>query len=136
MNMNRFRFFSFAIATLVFISCNNSATSKENAGENKGPQIKEDKVSYTSDNTTMNGYVVYSDSIQGKRPGVLVVHEWWGLNDYTRNRAKQLAEMGYIALAVDMYGNGQTAANPDEAMKLAGPFYQDPQLAKTRLDAA
>jgi len=64
------------------------------------------------------------------------VHEWWGLNDYPKKRAKQLAEMGYIAIAVDMYGDGKVAANPQEAMAMATPFYKNPELAKTRLDAA
>jgi dienelactone hydrolase len=66
----------------------------------------------------------------------LVVPEWWGLNDYPKNRARQLASLGYIAMAVDMYGNGKIAADPKEAQALAGTFYQNPQLGKTRLDAA
>ena len=72
----------------------------------------------------------------GKKTGILVIPEWWGLNDYARNRAKQLAGLGYVAIAVDMYGNGQTASTPEEAMKLAGPFYSDPQMTKSRVDAA
>jgi dienelactone hydrolase len=67
---------------------------------------------------------------------VLVVHEWWGLNGYPKMRARKLAELGYVAMAVDMYGNGKTADNPDDAGKMAGPFYQDPQMAKSRFDAA
>jgi dienelactone hydrolase len=67
---------------------------------------------------------------------VLVVHEWWGQTDYVRNRAKQLAAMGYIAMAVDMFGGGRKAANPQEAGAMAMPFYQNPQLARTRLEAA
>ena len=66
----------------------------------------------------------------------MVVHEWWGLNVYVRGRARQLAEMGYLAMAVDMFGGGKTADNPGDAGKLATPFYANPQLAKTRLDAA
>ncbi len=84
----------------------------------------------------MNGYLVYRDSGDVKLPGILVVHEWWGLNDYAKKRARQLAELGYVAMAVDMFGNGQLASNPDEAMQLAGPFYGDPGMAKRRLDAA
>jgi dienelactone hydrolase len=135
-------FFSIAlVASFSFTSCNNSSEQKETVSDSTGNkmsthQLKEDNTTYSAGGTTMNGYVVYSDSTEGKRPAVLVVHEWWGLNDYTKSRARQLAQLGYIAMAVDMYGNGQTAANPDEAQKLAGPFYQNPQLAKTRLDAA
>lgn len=131
-------FLAFALASFFFVSCNNSGTSStsEKTDSAATNQLKEENISYTGDNITMNGYVVYNDSVQGKRPGVLVVHEWWGLNDYSKMRVRQLAELGYVAMAVDMFGNGQTASTPDEAGKLAGPFYQDPQLTKTRLDAA
>jgi dienelactone hydrolase len=133
-----------AIASLGFLalfSCNNSGTTNNSADTtattSPAPvQLKEENVTYTSDTATLNGYVVYNSNATGKRPAVLVVHEWWGLNDYPKARARQLAEMGYIAMAVDMYGNGRTAANPDEAQKLAMPFYYNPKLAKTRLDAA
>lgn len=100
------------------------------------PQLKEESISYTLDSVNMNGFVVYSDSSESKRPGILVVHEWWGLNDYAKSRARQLAQLGYVAMAVDMYGNGQTADNPTDAMKLAGPFYANLQMGKQRLDAA
>lgn len=133
-------FFVFVFAsTFFFVSCNNSGTSATNEGKDStatSSQLKEDNITYNGDNTTMNGYVVYNDSVQGKRPAVLVVHEWWGMNDYAKMRARQVAQLGYVAMAVDMYGNGQTASDPKGAMKLAGPFYQDPQLTKTRLDAA
>jgi len=127
------------IPGLVFISCNNSQSSGSNEKKDTTTavtQLKEDNITYSAGNTNMKGYVVYKDSGQEKRPAVLVVHEWWGLNDYAKNRARQLADLGYVAMAVDMYGDGKTASNPDEAMKLAGPFYKDPQLTKTRLDAA
>lgn len=98
--------------------------------------IKEEMVTYKAGNVTMVGYVAYDESIKGKRPVVLVVHEWWGLNDYSKMRARKLAELGYLAMAVDMFGNGKNAADPKEAQELTGPFYKDPQLAKSRLDAA
>ena len=127
------------IPGLVFLSCNNSQSSGSNEKKDTTTavtQLKEDNITYSAGNTNMKGYVVYKDSGQEKRPAVLVVHEWWGLNDYAKSRARQLADLGYVAMAVDMYGDGKTASNPDEAMKLAGPFYKDPQLTKTRLDAA
>lgn len=99
-------------------------------------KLKDENVSYSANGTNMNGYLAYDANKQGKRPAVLIVHEWWGLTDYPKMRAKQLAELGYVAFAVDMYGNGKTAANPQEAQSLATPFYKDPNLAKTRLDAA
>lgn len=122
---------------MFFISCNNSAdNSMERSDSTSAAVLKEENINYEGDGTTMNGYVVYKDSGQEKRPAVLVVHEWWGLNDYSKYRAKQLADLGYVAMAVDMFGNGQTASDPQGAMKLAGAFYQNPQLIKTRLDAA
>jgi dienelactone hydrolase len=80
--------------------------------------------------------VAFDESIKVKRPVVLIVHEWWGLNDYTKMRARKLAELGYIAMAVDLFGNGKNAINPKEAQDFTMPFYKDPQLAKSRLDAA
>ena len=100
------------------------------------PMLKEENVTYMADGVALKGFVVYSESKAGKRPAVLVVHEWWGLNDYVKNRARQLASLGYIAMAVDMYGDGKTAANPKQAQEMTNPFYANPQLAKTRLDAA
>jgi dienelactone hydrolase len=97
--------------------------------------IKEEEVTYTSDGISLRGFLA-CDGNPGKRPAILVVHEWWGLNDYAKMRVRELAQMGYIAMAVDMFGNGKTAANPQEAQNLTAPFYKDPQLAKKRLDAA
>ena len=99
-------------------------------------KIKEEKVTYSIGAKTFKGTIVYNESQTGKRPAVLVVHEWWGLTDYPVMRARKLAELGYIAMAVDMYGDGKIAANPTEAQELATPFYKDPQLSKTRLEAA
>ncbi len=98
--------------------------------------LKEELVHYKADGITMNGYVVYDNSVKGARPAILVVHEWWGLNDYTKMRARELAELGYIAMAVDVFGDGRIAADPKEAQDLTMPFYKDPMMAKTRLDAA
>ncbi len=100
------------------------------------PMLKEEIVNYVADGVTLKGFVVYDQSKQGKRPAVLVVHEWWGLNDYSKNRARQLAGLGYIAMAVDMYGDGITASSPEKAQELAAPFYKNPQLAKNRFEAA
>ena len=125
--------------TIAFISCNDQQTvSKADTAKDSTAVValKEDSVSYTLDGKEYKGYVVYDENNKDKRPAILVVHEWWGLNDYSRSRAKQLAQMGYIAMATDMFGNGQTAADPGQAQGLATPFYKDPQLAKTRLDAA
>jgi dienelactone hydrolase len=72
-------------------------------------------VSYTQGGADLEGYLAYDDAISGKMPGVLVVHEWWGLNDYARGRAEKLAQLGYAAFAVDMYGKGKATQHPDQA---------------------
>lgn len=94
------------------------------------------EVSYEADGTKLKGYVAYDDAVKGKRPGVLVVHEWWGLNDYARKRARMLAKQGYTALALDMYGNGKMAHHPDDAQKFSSEVSQNEALAKARFEAA
>ncbi|MBI3232520.1 MAG: dienelactone hydrolase family protein [Bacteroidetes bacterium] len=98
--------------------------------------IKSESVEYTADSIKQISFVAYDESNTNKRPIVLVIPEWWGLNDYAKGRAKQLAELGYLAIAVDMYGEGKTADNPKDAGQLAGPFYQNPMMAKSKFDAA
>jgi dienelactone hydrolase len=120
-------------------SCNNSTdktTTETKTTETKTPELKAENVTYKIDSLSMNSYIVYDSAIDGKRPAVLVVPEWWGLNEYAKRRARELAGLGYIAMAVDMYGNGQTADNPELAGKLAGPFYQNPAMTKAHFEAA
>ena len=137
MKLRRISYAGVIIAALFAWSCNNADKKTEpEMKETKEPKIKEDNITYTGDNVTMNGYVVYDENKEGTRPAVLVIHEWWGLNDYSKQRAKQLAGLGYIAMALDMYGNGKTADNPDSAGKLATPFSKNPQMMKARFDAA
>ena len=94
-------------------------------------------VDYTSlDGVVLKGYLAYDPSLKGKRPGVLVVHEWWGHNDYVRKRARLLATMGYTALAVDMYGDGKEALHPDDAGKFAGQISADQDLGRARFLSA
>jgi dienelactone hydrolase len=100
------------------------------------PMIKEETISYQVDGVTVNGYIAYDDNLKGKRPAILVVPEWWGWNDYVKMRARKLAELGYIAIALDIYGNGKIATNPKEAQESATPFYQNPNMGKSRIDAA
>lgn len=98
--------------------------------------IKEQQVDYKSGDTTLKGYLVWDDKISGKRPGVLVVHEFWGLNDYARKRARMLAELGYTALAVDMYGDGKVGAHPREASEFMNAVLSNAAVAKGRFVAA
>jgi dienelactone hydrolase len=98
--------------------------------------IKTEEVTYSEGGTTLKGFLAWDDANVGKRPGILVVHEWWGLNDYARSRAKQLAELGYTALAVDMYGDGKTADHPKDAGALAASVMKEPRVALARFRAA
>ncbi|MGC1391074.1 MAG: dienelactone hydrolase family protein [Bacteroidales bacterium] len=100
------------------------------------PNIKEVNVAYISGGVTYKGFIAYDDNIKGKRPAILIVPEWWGLNDYPRMRARKLAELGYVAMAADVFGNGKIAVNPTEAQEFTTPFYKDPTLSKKLLDAA
>jgi dienelactone hydrolase len=102
-----------------------------------GAAIQAEEVQYTQGDVTLKGYLAYDDSIDGKRPGVLIVHEWWGHNPYVRGRAEMLAELGYTALALDMYGDGKLADHPDTAGEFAGEVGKDLQgIGKDRFLAA
>lgn len=79
-------------------------------------------VDYRAGDTALQGYLAYDDAVAGKRPGVLVIHEYWGLNQFAKDRAVDLAEMGFVAFAADMYGKGVVAPTSEEASKLAGQF--------------
>jgi len=94
------------------------------------------EVEYSMNGLTMKGYLVYDSSIEGKRPGIIVVHEWWGHNQYARKRAEMLAELGYTAFALDLYGNGKLAVNPTEAGSFASEVMQNIETAKERFQAA
>ena len=97
--------------------------------------IHAEPVTYSAGNTSLRGYLAADSTKQGQRPGVLVVHEWWGLNDYIRRRARMLAEMGYVALAVDMYGNGSVADNPGEAGTLMSAVLGNMKAGEARFQA-
>ncbi len=99
-------------------------------------EIVSKPIEYKVDETVLEGVLVYDDAVKTPRPGVLVVHEWWGLNDYAKSRAKQLAELGYVAFAADMYGKGVLAKTPKEAKDLAGKLKGDRKLMRQRVNAA
>jgi dienelactone hydrolase len=99
-------------------------------------KVQGKEVDYSANGVVMKGYLAYDENIKGKRPGVLVVHEWWGLNDYARRRARMLAELGYTALAVDMYGDGKQALHPDDAGKFSSDLMKNFDVAKSRFIAA
>ena len=99
-------------------------------------KIEGKTVEYSAQGVVMKGYLAYPENLKGRQPGVLVVHEWWGLNDYARRRARMLAELGYTALAVDMYGEGKLAAHPDDAGKFSSELMKNFDVAKARFMAA
>ena len=126
-----------ATGIVIFLcSCSETNPNTSTTMNAAAATIKEENITYSLDTVTMNGFVAYNSADTAKRPVVLIVHEWWGLNNYAKDRAKQLAALGYLAIAIDMFGNGKTAEDPDAAGKLAGPFYKDPVMAKARFDAA
>ena len=90
------------------------------------------EVQYTAGGVTLKGYFAYDAAAAGRCPGVLVVHEWWGHNEYARRRARMLAELGYTALAVDMFGDGRTASHPEDAGKFSGELMKNAETTKAR----
>lgn len=134
----------FFILSLLFISsCNDSSGKKEekesmsaDTTQKKQSNLKSEDVTYNTDSTEMKGYIVFDSTIAEKRPGVLVVHEWWGHNEYTRKRADMLAELGYVAMAVDMYGNAREASHPKDAKKFSKSVMSNFDEAKNRFREA
>lgn len=98
--------------------------------------IRGEVVTYKTADMTMKGYVVYDDSTNIKRPGILVIHDWWGHSDFVRGEARKLAKEGYVALAVDLYGDGQQAPDPETAGKLAHSLFDHHETWMARFDAA
>lgn len=102
-------------------------------------KLVEQTVKYEHNGVTFAGLLVYDDTRSGPRPGVFVVHEWWGLNEFAKTQARRLAELGYVAFAADLYGEGRVTSDPAEAGKLAGEVRGDAELwmgrAKAALDA-
>ena len=93
------------------------------------------EINYTADGLNLKGYLAYDDALKQKRPGILVVHEWWGQNDYVRKRARMLAELGYVALALDMYGEGKQASHPEDASKFSSAVMKNLDIAEQRFMA-
>ncbi len=122
-----------SLIIILFASCNQN---NQNEKKMQAYNLKEEMVSYTFDSTTRNNFVVYDDNIKGPRPVVMVIHEWWGLNDYAKMRARELAKLGYMAMAVDMYGDNKMGNDPTAAEALASPFYANPEIALPIFNAA
>ena len=120
-----------------FISCKQKETAQKTVIEEAKPiEVFGEEVTYATDSTTLKGYIAYDKNSTEKRPGVIVIHEWWGHNDYVRERAEMLAELGYTAIAVDMYGDGKQAAHPEDAGKFAMSVMTNLPEATARFEAA
>jgi dienelactone hydrolase len=126
-----------SLIALAIMGCNSNKTQeKEPEVVTEEVRIKGTEVKYSTDSTTMIGYLAVNESLEGKRPGILVIHEWWGHTEYVRKRADQLAELGYTALALDMYGDGKTADHPDDAGKYMMSVMTNLPEAKARFNQA
>jgi dienelactone hydrolase len=99
-------------------------------------EIKTKVVDYAVGGTALQGFLAWDDASAAKRPGVVVVHEWWGHNEHARNSARRLAEAGYVGFALDMYGKGKLAAHPDDAMKFMTEATKEPAVPGARFNAA
>ncbi|HUN53903.1 MAG TPA: dienelactone hydrolase family protein [Smithella sp.] len=120
-------FIVLAVATLILAICLPAPAAAKIIGKN---------VTYRAGDETMKGYLAFDEKIKGRRPGVLIVHEWWGQNEYVRKRARMIAKLGYVALALDMYGGGRVADHPDDAGKFAAEVMKNAALEEGRFMAA
>jgi dienelactone hydrolase len=100
-----------------------------------GSRVETREVEYRQGETVLRGFLAWDAGAAGKRPGVLVVHEWWGHSEHERNQARRLAAAGYVALAVDMYGDGKTAAHPQGAQAFMVEAMKDPAVVAARFNA-
>jgi len=120
------------LATGLMTACTKSEESQQQVEDQP---VTGEEISYSTDNLTMNGYLAYDPDTE-QAPGILVVHEWWGHNEHARNSAEKLAELGYVALAVDMYGEGKQAEHPDDAGSFASEVMSNFESAQARFTKA
>jgi dienelactone hydrolase len=113
----------------------NGSNTDSTGVANLEPKVVGHEVSYQSGDITLKGYIAYDENVKEKRPGILVVHEWWGHNGYSRSRAEKLAALGYVALALDMYGDGKQASHPEDAGAFAGAVMGNIKEAEGRFSA-
>ena len=127
--------FLLVVVALALASCGPASRSGDPVAEVPSSIVGQE-IEYEAGDVTLRGYLAYDSSNQDPRPGVLVVHEWWGHNEYTRDRARQLAELGYTALAVDMYGDGQRADHPEDANAFMMEVFNNMEAGVARFEAA
>lgn len=130
-----------ALLLLAAAACVNNPQEKKNKVVNEDtttmkPEIETENLSYPIEGKEYKSYLAYDKNAKGKLPVVMIFPEWWGITDYVKNRAKQIAELGYVAMVVDFYGEATIATNPEEAQKLSKPFYGGAEPAKAIFGAA
>src|SRR5471030_1852335 len=103
---------------------------------NANAAVKEEAVTYKDGDTTLKGFIVYDDASTAKRPGLVMVHEWWGITNHMHNQAKLFVQQGYTVIIADMYGDAKTADNPKDAGALAGAVMKNPPTMESRFKAA
>ena len=127
------------ITMLVLFGCDESANQPATtltSGEPVAPAIVGEEIAYDVNGVSMTGYLAYDRSQTGQRPGVLIVHEWWGHNDYVRRRAEMLAGLGYTAFALDMYGDRKQADHPADAQRFMMEVLNNMSVGESRFRAA
>jgi dienelactone hydrolase len=102
----------------------------------RAQDVTTEEVEYRQGDTVLQGFLAYDASAKKKRPGVLVIHEWWGHNAHARNQALRLAQAGYVGFALDMYGKGKVATHPEDAQAFAKEATADPAVTRARFEAA
>src|SRR5262245_8458128 len=98
--------------------------------------VKTEELEYVQGGIEMMGHLAWDDSVKGKRPGVLIVHEWWGHNAHADRQAERLARAGYVAFALDMFGEGKVTTHPEEAQAFVAEATKDPEVMAARFEAA
>jgi dienelactone hydrolase len=137
--MKIFKIIALFCSLLITFSCQEKKEENIdnlNSVKSTSGELTTEEVSYDIDGKTHKSFVAYEGTAEDMKPVVMVLPEWWGVTEYTKNRAKQLAELGYFAMVVDYYGEGKTVDNPDEAAKLSGEFYKVPINARLKFDKA
>lgn len=123
------------LSLFIYTGCAEKNGSGTNQPAKSGSPIVTKEITYSADGNTLKGFLAYDSSTTEKRPGIIVVHEWWGLTDYAKRRAEMLAKLGYVAFAVDMYGNGKTVDNPKDAGQAAAAAMHSMDTATAKFDA-
>lgn len=127
------------LLAIIVSACGNGQTVKSTFPKNDGNTniTSATTIVYSDGSTGLKGFLALPDTNTSKlRPGIIIVPEWWGLNDYAKHRAQQVAGLGYIAFVADMYGDGKQTDKASEAQQWSAPFYTDPAMAQQRFEAA